>query len=92
MYLGAGLALGGAALCFESIALAGYAGLFILLTHAFVRLYENPRSAGRSETNSMCTAGRSGGGCPGCDVAAQDTCPRGASCVLLLTSEMSGLF
>ncbi len=42
MYLGAGLALGGAAVCFESIALAGYAGLFILLTHAFVRLYEEP--------------------------------------------------
>lgn len=42
MYLGAGLALGGAALVFESRALAAYAGLFLLLTNLFVRLYEEP--------------------------------------------------
>ena len=42
MYLGAGLALGGAALSYRSVALAMYAGLFLLLTHLFVRLYEEP--------------------------------------------------
>jgi protein-S-isoprenylcysteine O-methyltransferase Ste14 len=42
MYLGAGLALSGAALFYQSIPLAGYAGLFLLVTHAFVVLYEEP--------------------------------------------------
>jgi len=42
MYLGAAMALAGAALFYESSALAGYAGAFILLTHAFVLLYEEP--------------------------------------------------
>lgn len=42
MYLGAGLALAGAALFFESERLAGYAVLFLLLTHVFVRAYEEP--------------------------------------------------
>lgn len=42
MYLGAGLALGGATLFYQSGALATYAGLFLVLTHLFVRLYEEP--------------------------------------------------
>lgn len=42
MYLGAGMALTGAALFYESAALAGYAGAFILMTHAFVLWYEEP--------------------------------------------------
>jgi protein-S-isoprenylcysteine O-methyltransferase Ste14 len=42
MYLGAGLALGGAALFYKSSALAAYAGLFMILTHSFVLLYEEP--------------------------------------------------
>ena len=42
MYLAAGLALGGAALFYQSIALAVYAGLFMALTHLFVWLYEEP--------------------------------------------------
>jgi protein-S-isoprenylcysteine O-methyltransferase Ste14 len=42
MYLGAGLALAGAALFYESAALAGYAVVFLLVTHAFVVLYEEP--------------------------------------------------
>jgi protein-S-isoprenylcysteine O-methyltransferase Ste14 len=42
MYLGAGLALGGAALFYQSGALTAYAGLFLFLTHLFVRLYEEP--------------------------------------------------
>jgi len=42
MYLGAGLALGGAALFYQSGALSTYTGLFLILTHLFVRLYEEP--------------------------------------------------
>ena len=42
MYLGAGFALAGAALFYQSIPLLGYAGLFILITHLFVVLYEEP--------------------------------------------------
>jgi protein-S-isoprenylcysteine O-methyltransferase Ste14 len=42
MYLGAGLALAGAALFYQSIALLGYAGLFLVITHLFVVLYEEP--------------------------------------------------
>ncbi len=42
MYIGAGLALSGAALFYESIPLLGYAGVFLLVTHAFVMVYEEP--------------------------------------------------
>lgn len=42
MYLGAVLALAGAALFYQSIPLLGYAGLFLLVTHLFVVLYEEP--------------------------------------------------
>jgi len=42
MYIGAGLALAGAALFYESWPLLGYAGLFLLATHLFVVLYEEP--------------------------------------------------
>ena len=42
MYLGAGLALAGAALFYRSIPLLGYAGVFLLITHVFVVLYEEP--------------------------------------------------
>ena len=42
MYLGAGLALGGACLFFGSWALLGYAALFFLGTHVFVIAYEEP--------------------------------------------------
>jgi len=42
MYLGAGLALAGAALFYQSVALAVYAAAFLLLTHLFVLLYEEP--------------------------------------------------
>jgi protein-S-isoprenylcysteine O-methyltransferase Ste14 len=40
MYVGAGLALAGAALFYQSIPLLGYAGLFVAITHLFVVLYE----------------------------------------------------
>jgi protein-S-isoprenylcysteine O-methyltransferase Ste14 len=42
MYLGAGLALTGAALFYRSLALLGYVGVFVLLTHLFVVAYEEP--------------------------------------------------
>jgi len=42
MYLGAGTALAGAALFYESPALAGYVAAFLLITHAFVLWYEEP--------------------------------------------------
>jgi len=46
MYLGAALALCGAALFYRSIPLFGYAGVFLLVTHAFVVWYEEPTLAG----------------------------------------------
>jgi protein-S-isoprenylcysteine O-methyltransferase Ste14 len=42
MYLGAGLALTGAALFYQSMPLLGYTGLFLLITHVFVVAYEEP--------------------------------------------------
>ena len=42
MYVGAALALAGAAIFYQSLALAGYTGLFLLTMHAFVVTYEEP--------------------------------------------------
>jgi protein-S-isoprenylcysteine O-methyltransferase Ste14 len=42
MYIGAGLALGGASLFYESLPLLGYTAAFFLVTHLFVVLYEEP--------------------------------------------------
>src|SRR5881628_2809069 len=42
MYIGAGTALVGTALFYQSAALAGYALLFLLITHLFVLFYEEP--------------------------------------------------
>jgi protein-S-isoprenylcysteine O-methyltransferase Ste14 len=42
MYLGAGFALAGAAAFYQSMPLLAYAGLFLLITHLFVVLYEEP--------------------------------------------------
>jgi len=42
MYIGAGLALAGAALVYESLPLLGYTGLFFLATHLLVVWYEEP--------------------------------------------------
>jgi protein-S-isoprenylcysteine O-methyltransferase Ste14 len=42
MYVGAGLALAGAALLYRSLALLGYVGVFVLVTHLFVVAYEEP--------------------------------------------------
>jgi protein-S-isoprenylcysteine O-methyltransferase Ste14 len=42
MYVGAGLALAGASLYYESWSVFAYAGVFLVLSHAFVVLYEEP--------------------------------------------------
>ncbi len=42
MYIGAGFALGGAALFYRSLPLLGYTALFFLITHLFVIWYEEP--------------------------------------------------
>ena len=42
MYVGAGLALAAAALFCQSMALLGFAALFLLVTHLFVVWYEEP--------------------------------------------------
>ena len=42
MYIGASLALAGAALFYDSLPLLGYTGLFLLATHVFVMTYEEP--------------------------------------------------
>jgi protein-S-isoprenylcysteine O-methyltransferase Ste14 len=42
MYVGAGLALLGAALFYQSVALVAYAGVFLIVAHLFVVLYEEP--------------------------------------------------
>jgi len=42
MYIGAGLALAGAALFYESWPLLGYTGIFLLATHLFVVICEEP--------------------------------------------------
>jgi protein-S-isoprenylcysteine O-methyltransferase Ste14 len=42
MYLGAFIALAGAALYYRSWALAAYAGAFLIATHVFVVAYEEP--------------------------------------------------
>ncbi len=42
MYLGAAVALGGAALFYGSLPLLGYLALFVLVTHVFVVAYEEP--------------------------------------------------
>jgi len=42
MYIGAGMTLVGAALYYESVSILIYTGLFFLITHLFVVLYEEP--------------------------------------------------
>ena len=56
MYIGAGLALAGAALFYESVSLLAYAGVFLLATHFFVVWYEEPtlRRTFRQEYEAYC--------------------------------------
>jgi len=57
MYLGAGFALGGASLFYQSLALLGYTAGFFLVTHLFVVVYEEPtlRRAFGVEYESYCS-------------------------------------
>lgn len=57
MYIGAALALGGAALFYASVPLLGYAGFFLLATHLFVVFYEEPtlRSTFGPEYDAYCS-------------------------------------
>lgn len=45
MYIGAALALCGAAIFYRSVPLFGYLGLFLIVTHLFVVWYEEPTLA-----------------------------------------------
>jgi protein-S-isoprenylcysteine O-methyltransferase Ste14 len=56
MYLGAGLALAGAALFYQSGALLAYAVVFFLVMHFFVVLYEEPvlRQTFRKDYDAYC--------------------------------------
>ena len=61
MYVGAGLALAGAALFYQSFPLLGYVGLLGLVTHLFVVLYEEPtlkRNFGKQYFEYTQTVGR----------------------------------
>ena len=42
MYIGAGLGLAGAAISYQSMSIAIYAGLFLITAHLFVVFYEEP--------------------------------------------------
>ena len=42
MYVGAGLALAGAALSYQSLPLLGYAAVFLVIMHLFVIVHEEP--------------------------------------------------
>jgi len=57
MYLGAAIALAGAASFYESAALAGYALAFLVMTHAFVVWYEEPTLRGTfgAEYDAYCS-------------------------------------
>ncbi len=57
MYLGAALALAGAALFYRSWALLLYCAAFLLITHLFVVGYENPPSEPASALPIWITAG-----------------------------------
>jgi protein-S-isoprenylcysteine O-methyltransferase Ste14 len=61
MYVGAGSALAGAALCFRSPSLLGYVAAFFLVTHVFVVAYEEPtlrRMFGKDYATYCDTVGR----------------------------------
>ncbi len=61
MYVGAGAALAGAALFFQSVPLVGFTALFFLSTHIFVRWYEEPtlrRTFGEAYQAYCCKVGR----------------------------------
>src|SRR5437588_7057967 len=60
MYIGAGMTLAGAAIFYQSLSIFIYTGLFFLITHLFVVLYEEPtlRRTFGTEYEAYCTRGR----------------------------------
>jgi protein-S-isoprenylcysteine O-methyltransferase Ste14 len=56
MYLGAAISLAGAAVFYQSIPLVTYAAVFVLITHLFVLVYEEPalRRAFGGDYDSYC--------------------------------------
>jgi len=60
MYIGAGLALTGAALFYQSFALLGYIGALFLITHLFVTAYEEPTLRRIFGKNYRAYCGRTG--------------------------------
>jgi protein-S-isoprenylcysteine O-methyltransferase Ste14 len=61
MYIGAAIAVSGAALFYNSVALLGYAGVFLLMTHLLVVGYEEPtlrRTFGEAYTAYCRNVGR----------------------------------
>ena len=67
MYIGAGLALTGAALFYQSIPLLGYAGVFLLITHAFVMVYKEPALRRAFDGDYEAYPGESVGGGRNCE-------------------------
>ena len=60
MYIGAGLAVVGAALFYQSFALLGYIGALFLITHLFVTAYEEPTLRRIFGKNYRAYCGRTG--------------------------------
>jgi protein-S-isoprenylcysteine O-methyltransferase Ste14 len=60
MYLGAGLALAGAAVLYQSLPLLGYAGVFLLISHVCVVVYEEPALRRAFEEDDEAYCGRVG--------------------------------
>ena len=61
MYIGAGLAMAGAAIFYQSVALFAYIAMFFLVTHVFVAAYEEPtlrRTFGKDYKAYCDTVGR----------------------------------
>src|SRR5216110_1069996 len=63
MYIGAGMTLAGAALYYESLSILIYSGLFFLITHLFVVLYEEPTLRRTLATNTKRTSNASAAAC-----------------------------
>jgi protein-S-isoprenylcysteine O-methyltransferase Ste14 len=60
MYIGAGLALAGAAIFYRSFFLLGYAAAFLLAVHLFIVVYEEPALRQRFETDYLAYCRRTG--------------------------------
>ena len=66
-YMGAVMALAGAAVFYESAMIAVYCAAFLLVTHFVVALYEEPTLRGKFGQEYVAIAVACGAGCPRCD-------------------------